>query len=75
MLPDSYIKKNGCIYGHRSHYNSDGTWYHEFVRFTNYDKAIEWKKAGDFGYKRELLSKSDLKPFRVKLDEKGRIIA
>ena len=20
MLPDAYIKKNGCIYGHRSRY-------------------------------------------------------
>ena len=74
MLPDTYIKRNGCIYGHRSRYNGNGSWNHEFVRFTNYDKAIAWKKTGDFGYKRELIGKSEIKLFGIKLDKKGRII-
>lgn len=73
MLPDTYFKQNGCIYGHRSRYNGNGTWYHEYFRFTNLKKAYEWKKTGDFGYKRELSSKSDLKLLGVKFDEKGRI--
>ena len=75
MLPDSYVKKNGCIYGHRTRYNSNGTWYHEYKRFTNAEKAIAWTKEDDYGYKRELFSKSDMRKYGVKLDEKGRIVA
>ena len=75
MLPDTYVKRNGCIYGHRSRYNGNGIWIHEFERFTELDKAIAWKKESDYGYKRELLSKSNVKKHGVKLDEKGKIIA
>ncbi len=75
MLPDTYVKRNGCIYGHRSRYVGNGIWIHEYIRFTNANKAVAWKKEGDFGYKRELLSKSEMKLLGVKLDEKGRIKA
>ena len=75
MLPDTYVKRNGCIYGHRSRYNGNGKWFHEYFRFTNLKKAVEWKKESDFGYKRDLLSKTELKHLGVKFDEKGRIVA
>ena len=74
MLPDAYIKKNGCIYGHRSRYIGNGNWVHEFKRFTNAEKAVAWTKEGDFGYKRELISKSGMREYGAKLDEKGRIL-
>lgn len=76
MLPDTYFKRNGVIYGDRSHYNGNGIWYHEFVRFTNLKKAMEWKAEGkkDFSFNRELLSKNELKLRGAKFDDNGKII-
>ena len=74
MLPDTYFKRYGCVYGHRSRYNGNGNWFHEYIRFTNLKKAIEWKNVKEFGWKRELVSKNELKLLGVKFDDKGRII-
>lgn len=69
MLPETYFKKYNCIYGDRSRF-SNGKWSHEYIRFTNLKKALEWKEEGkkDFGYKRELLSKNDCQLRGVKFD-------
>ncbi len=61
MLPDTYFKKNGFIYGCRSRYNGHGDWTCEIVRFVNFKKAMEWKNKKEFGWKRELISKNEVK--------------
>ena len=70
MLPDKYFKTYGCIYGDRSRYIKPGKWKHEFFRFTNLNKAMEWKNTGDYGYTRELISKNEAKLRGMKVKEK-----
>jgi hypothetical protein len=70
MLPDTYFKRNGYIFGDRSRYIKPGEWSHEFIRFTNFKKALEWKREKEFGYKKELLSKSEAKLRGMKIDKK-----
>lgn len=74
MLPDTLFKRYGCIYGDRSRYNGNGSWNHDIIRFTNLNKALEWKSVKEFGYTRKFLSKNELKLLGIKLDEKGRVI-
>lgn len=69
MLPDTYFKQNGFIYGDRSRYIRPGEWSHEFIRFTNFKKAMEWKAKKEYGYKRELLSKNEAKLRGMKTKE------
>ena len=69
MLPDTYFKQNGYIYGDRSRFVRPGVWTHEFIRFTNYKKATEWKSKKEYGYKRELLSKSEAKLRGLKISD------
>lgn len=72
MLPDTYFKRNGFIYGDRSKYNGNGIWSHEFIRFTNFKKAMEWKNTKEYGiWKRELLSLNECKLRGMKVIEKG----
>lgn len=69
MLPETYWKKNGIIYGVRSRYIKPGVWLYEFNTFRNLKKALEWKSKKEYGYTRELLSKDRAKALGMKFDK------
>ena len=71
MLPDTYFKRNGVIYGDRSRFIAPGKWSHEFHTFKNFQKALEWKEKRDFGYDRKLISKNEAMLRGMKFKKEG----